>query len=72
MANGWPTVDHRLTMRQQSVLVAKRASGVLVGQRLTMKQQSVLVAKKESHLEHCAQCWASQLQTDGELLGRAQ
>ena len=34
LANGWPTVDQRLTMRQQSVLVAKRANGVLVGQWL--------------------------------------
>ena len=32
--HGWPTVGHRVTVRQQCVLVAKRANGVVVGQRL--------------------------------------
>ena len=34
LANGWPTVDHRLTTSQQGILVAKKAVGVLIGQWL--------------------------------------
>jgi len=37
---------NRVTMKQQGVLVAKRANGVLFGQWLTMRQQCVLVTKK--------------------------
>jgi len=46
MANGGQQVDQGLTMSLQCALVAKRASGVLVGHQLTVSEQCVLVAKK--------------------------
>jgi len=62
-------VDVKLTMSQQCVLVAMKASG---NRSVASRSREVLLplytALMRPHLEHCVQFWAPQFKKDEELL----
>ncbi|KAJ7400956.1 hypothetical protein BTVI_100231 [Pitangus sulphuratus] len=67
-------VCKKLSMRQQGVLVAKKASGILkcirksIASRLRKVILSLYSPLERSHLECCVQVWAPQDKRDMELL----
>ena len=62
-------VDNRLTMSQQSALVAMKTNGIPGCTRKSVASRVRVIlpssAQGRAHLEHCTQCWAAQFQADG-------
>jgi len=71
-------VDDRLTMSQQCIPAAKKASGILGGMKKSVasRWREVLLplysALVRPHLEYCIQFWALQFKEDEDLQERAQ
>jgi len=72
-------VGGKLTMSQQCILDAKKASGLLLGctkKSVASRSREILLtlysALMRPHLEYCVQFWAPQFKKDKELLERVQ
>ena len=71
-------MDNQLTMSQQCVLVAKKASGILgsIRRSVASRSRDIIIAHYSTlvrpHLENCVQFLAPQFKRDRELLERIQ
>ena len=67
-------VDDKLAMRQQCVLVAKKASGILgcIKKSVASRSREVILpfysALVRAQLDHCIQLWAPHFKKDRDLL----